>query len=290
MNSPAAEKVSTTRLAKLAGLDSRQLFERLLERKWLVRAPSSESGNKSRYRLTAKGKFEGGEYHQSDKFGEYIVWPSELLSHNLLQSFEEKKLTATAIGRVYGVPARLVNLVLAELGWIENSVAGWQATAQGLHLGAEVKESDQGVSYVLWPRELQEQKALCRVMQQLTLTTATTQQEWHSLDGRTFSSEGERLIANWLYLHRLSYACQRHVILKDTELPVGFYLPQMSLVIEYCGYHSGDTSPAAIQNQLTRLDALRASSLQLIEIDQSDLANLDAVLSKQLLKSGLKVY
>lgn len=217
------DKVSTTRLAKLANLDSRQLFERLIERKWLLRnapdkSPAAKtSQSKSHYRLTPKGEFEGGEYHQSDKFGEYIVWPRSLLSHNLLTGLadaDDKKLTSTALGKPYKIPARLVNLVLADLGWIEAALSGWQMTAIGSALGGEAKESEQGAGYVVWPQSCKEQPSLQQSLQQLTADIAADPacgplSDLRSLDGRTFRSHGQRLIANWLYLHQLSFACQR---------------------------------------------------------------------------------
>ena len=70
------KKLSTTALAKLLEMDSKQLFELLVERKWMVREKKPDGSNVNK--LTAKGEFEGGEYLESKKFGTYIVWPDSI--------------------------------------------------------------------------------------------------------------------------------------------------------------------------------------------------------------------
>ena len=287
MPSTSADKLSTSRLAKRAAIDSRQLFERLLARKWLTRTTGPDG--KNQYQLTAKGEFEGGEYRESDKFGRYIVWPESLLQHQLLQGLSETMLTATQLGKSASVPARLVNLLLADLGWIEPVASGWQLTAAGERLGAVQKETEQGATYVSWPITLQQLAEWQQSIAQLDPNHSHSV----SLDGRQCRSSGERLLANWLYLHRISYACGRLLRLEnddDLSVTVDFYLPQSGLVIEYWGYPDGATGTDFLQQKLQHMELIKQSSYTLLEVREQDLSQLDQILAKALLKLGFKAY
>ena len=61
------QKVSTSQLAKRAGIESRKLFDCLHQAKWISRNESDDGSSK--WELTAKGEFEGGEYFNSEKYG-----------------------------------------------------------------------------------------------------------------------------------------------------------------------------------------------------------------------------
>ena len=55
--------MSTTALAKHFDIPSQSLFNFLTEKSWIEKIDKN-------WRLTGKGEFEGGEYIQSQKFGE----------------------------------------------------------------------------------------------------------------------------------------------------------------------------------------------------------------------------
>jgi hypothetical protein len=278
-------KLSTTRLAKLTNLDSRKLFERLLERQWLTREKGADG--KSQYQLTAKGEFEGGEYRESDKFGRYIVWPASLANHRLLTDIEEKYLTATSLGRSADIPARLINLLLVDLGWIEAIASGWQLTSAGQALGGQAKETAQGATYVSWPVALADNKQWLEAMAQLQPSSNLA----ISLDGRPFSNDGLRLISNWLYLHRISYAAKRTLVLADSDtVVVDFYLPQVSLAIEYWGYGKGEAGADFLKQKVRSQELLKQAEVVLLELQQLDLSRLDEIMARALIRQGLRVY
>ena len=274
----SASKISTSRLARLANIDSRLLFERLLARQWIVR---EQQDGKNSYRLTAKGEFEGGEYQTSDKFGTYIVWPPELLQHRLFTGLEEKRLTATALGKASGVPGRLINLLLQQLGWLRSVATGWQVTERGQRRGGETRETKDGASYVSWPGALQEdqywQQALAQLDQQVGLPRA--------LDGRLVDDCGERLISNWLYLQRVHFAQQWPL----SEGLVDFYLPDIELVILYWGNRQQDKTATALQHKLTRAEALCRAGYVVLELTPMALEELDKRLTRELQKAGLRL-
>ena len=55
----------------------------------------------------------------------------------------ETLLSSTKIGEHFGISATRTNLILAELGWIEKYVKGWQVTEHGRQLGGICREARQ---------------------------------------------------------------------------------------------------------------------------------------------------
>ena len=67
----AAEKLTTSKLARKVGLSTAELTKRLLALGLL------ELRDGKAY-LTEKGKGAGGEFRLSPKYGPYFLWPAEL--------------------------------------------------------------------------------------------------------------------------------------------------------------------------------------------------------------------
>ena len=76
-------------------------------------------------------------------------------------------LSATKIGLHFGLSSQRMNLVLAELGWLEKYIKGWTPTDQGNRIGAEVRTSSKGVPYALWPESVLEHRALKSAVQEI---------------------------------------------------------------------------------------------------------------------------
>src|SRR5437868_3187122 len=73
-------------------------------------------------------------------------------------------LNATAIGKHFNVSSQRINLILSELGFQENDVAGWEVTKLGKSLGGRQFQHEQsGKSYVLWPELILINKNLVQV-------------------------------------------------------------------------------------------------------------------------------
>ena len=83
-----AEKISTTALAKLRQTDAKQLFQELKLAGYINRSEDA-------WVLTELGEKFGGEYVQHQKFGQFIVWPENLLIDTAATS--GKSLSATQI-------------------------------------------------------------------------------------------------------------------------------------------------------------------------------------------------
>ena len=65
------KQLSTSALAKQRDIDSKELFKDLSSRGWIYKKDDQ-------WHLTKEGKMAGGEMKYNPKFGEYVVWPSNL--------------------------------------------------------------------------------------------------------------------------------------------------------------------------------------------------------------------
>ena len=75
-------------------------------------------------------------------------------------SSQGASLTSTRIGEHFSMSNVKTNLILAELGWLEKYVKGWIPTDRGNALGVNIKESNKGVPYVVWPESILTNTAL----------------------------------------------------------------------------------------------------------------------------------
>lgn len=271
--------LSTTALARLLGKESKELFLLLTSGGWIVKVDDH-------WQLTEKGKFEGGIYVNHPKYGEYMAWPESIHQHPLFALLPEAPLTATALGAKLGVPARLLNLILAECGWVKKALRGWLVTAMGKQLGGQQHESEQsGIPYVTWPESLLEHPRLLHSVAQIKGdikdNTVLT------LDGRIAKSSGWRRINNWLYLTGVVHAQDYPLALTPASLTADFYVPQIPLYVDYWP----DQSDAAIlARQLEKQSFYKKSQIPFVEIHDKDLPNLDELLARMLLRYGLAVY
>lgn len=70
-------------------------------------------------------------------------------------------LNATVIGKHFNVSSQKINLILSELGFIENDIAGWRITKLGRNLGGKQSEfTSNGNLYVVWPDSILQNKSL----------------------------------------------------------------------------------------------------------------------------------
>lgn len=279
MTQSARKHLSTTAMARHLGKESKELFILLANSGWIVKVDG-------RWQLTEKGKFEGGIYVHHPKFGDYIAWPDSLGEHPLLALLPEAPLTASNLGQKLGLPARQVNLLLAERGWLRRAVRGWQLTPAGQAMGGQQQESEQsGVPFVTWPETLLEVSALQLGAQQLKGEVEA--HETPALDGHRVANRAERMIDNWLYVAGVVHARDYRLALPDPAPVADFYLPGSGLCIEYWG---GESSAADLGAKLARQEAYQQAGQAVLELREQDLDNLDEFLARALLRRGIAVY
>jgi len=284
--SDSPKKLSTTALAKLLQMDSKQLFELLVERKWMVREKQADGSNVNK--LTTKGEFEGGEYLESKKFGTYIVWPSSLSGHSLFRHQEIKLLSVASLAKSHHLSSQRLHGILQEMGWLDQDVQGWQLTALGRQAGGiEKQDGKTGKSYVLWPSQVQDQTHFKNTLNALLGKDLSEQtDQFPCVDGHVASSKALMLVDNWLYSAGLVHAVGRALAVDDT-LRCDFYLPQGRVYLEYWGF---EKTPAYLKQKMAKKEAYQEHKLNVIELQAQDLDKLDQVLPKRLLQFGIQVY
>lgn len=295
--------VSTSQLAKQNGLLAKDLFEAFRAEGYIVRQNDEWS-------LTAKGKTAFGAYKESQKYGRYIVWPENLAipmnvgSHQAV-SDENAKLSATALGEHFKIPARQINTILSELGWARKHLKGWHVTELGRRIGGWQRENSKtGIPYVTWTKDILVNENLVKTVNEVTgvgvvvVPEDDTQPESNvsefrstvpkqrTADGHYVRSRAEMLIDNWLYMAEIVHAYERRLPVSE-EVYCDFYLPAGKVYIEFWGMES-DPKYAARKEQ--KKSIYEKYGLNLVELNDDDIINLDDVLPKLLLKHGITTY
>jgi len=291
--------ISTSALANQLELKSVDLFDKLKVHGWIDR-----KGDK--WILTDLGRQKGGQTRNSQKFGEYIVWPENISIDTEKKSDAPKLLNATAIGKTFGISSQRLNLVLAELGWIEKALAGWLVTKLGKGLGGKQFEHDtSGGTYVLWPDIILTNKNLTAVFVDVPTVDQPIFQpkkEFHNTtadnfrdkfpatlrtrDGHMVRSRAEVIIDNALYEYKLAHAYERKLPIEEDQYS-DFFIPSENVYIEFWGM---EDDPKYAERKNAKIEIYKKYDFKLIELNDSDISNLDDHLPKKLLKYGIKVY
>jgi hypothetical protein len=276
----AHKHLSTTAMARAIGKDSKELFILLANSGWIVKVDGQ-------WHLTEKGRFEGGTYANHPKYGEYIVWPESLRQHNVLRLLPDAPLSARNLSQKLNLPARLINALLAERGWIKRHVHGWHLTERGAALGGQQHVSEAtAIPFVSWPESLLENPQLKLAAQQLSPSATTC------TDGHPAGPAGRALIDNWLYVAGLTHAVDYTLVLPNASgtperLTVDFYLPQQQIAIVYWGQPTG---PGDLAEHLDTREKLKNAHFAIIEIEHEQLTNLDEMLARALMQHSIAVY
>jgi hypothetical protein len=286
------DKISTTALAKQRELDAKQLFSDLKSAGYINR---SEDG----WVLTEIGAKFGGEYVDHPKFGQFIVWPENLLIDTAATS--GKTLSATQIGQRFSLSAKKINQLLQELGWIAKEDNGWHVTASGLTVGGyqrEDKEREQ--QFVVWHDSIVRNKRLKQSIVEFSGQDAQAhatdkslssfrqkfEAKHRTLDGHYVRSKGELIIDNWLYMNGVVHAYDRQLPIEQDVLS-DFYLPTGKVYLQYWGNDNGETDERQ-QHQIRTI--YQEHNFALIEVFPAEIDKLDEVLPAKLKPYGIKAY
>lgn len=215
-------------------------------------------------------------------------------------------LSSTKLGQHFDLSATRVNLILAELGWIEKYIKGWTPTDQGKALGAQLREVRQsGVPYVVWPESILDNRILKAAATESTgggeapsteAPSATTPEapatsdfrerfpaQFRATDGHMVRSRAEMLIDNWLYMQGVVHAFERKLPIEE-EVYCDFYLPKNKVYIEYWGM---ENDPKYAARMRAKKEIYERYKLNLVELSDDHIMNLDDVLPRMLLKFGI---
>ena len=221
-------------------------------------------------------------------------------------------LTASKLGKALDIPSARVNLILAELGWVEKSTEGWKVTDQGERQGGRTRTFKQnGTLYVVWPDSLPHSKTfLVAVSEFGKEANKKTYKEtaaiiadppvvvekpqvadlrtrfpakYRAADGHYVRSRAELSIDNWLYMHAIVHAYERKLPIEE-DAYCDFYLPQGKVYIEYWGM---EKDSAYVQRKKEKQAIYARYGLNLVELADAELENLDDNLARLLLPFGV---
>lgn len=294
------ELFSTSALARKLNLKAKDLFSKLLELGWVER-------NNGKWVLTDDGRNQGGQLRMSPHYGEYIVWPKDILPNERKPECDPKFLTATFISRHFDITPNRLNLILVELGWIKQDTEGWRVTKHGIAVGGkQFKHQESGRSFVKWPDSIIENKNLSTILDEETTLNEQQKAEakmvaeakevlsfrekypatFRTRDGHMVRSRAEVIIDNALYDYRLAHAYERKVPVEE-ELYSDFFIPTENVYIEFWGM---EDDPQYAERKQAKKDIYKKYDFKLIELNDSDILYLDDNLPKKLLEYGIKVY
>ncbi|MFB1075663.1 glycerol kinase [Vibrio diabolicus] len=287
-----SEKISTSALAKMRKVEAKLLFADLKRAGYIVRQDE-------KWILTEEGAKFGGEYVDHPKFGQFIVWPTNL--HIELTSSSGKTLSATQLGEKLKLNAKRMNQLLSELGWIAKSEEGWRVTEAGIRAGGQQRtDKETQNTFVVWHDVVLRNKRLKQSVIEFLGQDAeshSTDKSYSSfrqkfeakhrtLDGHYVRSKGELLIDNWLYLAGVVHAYERQLPI-DQDVTSDFYLPGGKVYLQFWGSDTGEMAEADRETIRTVYDQ---HHFNLIEVEPSELDKLDEVLPKRLRQFGIKAY
>lgn len=287
-----SEKISTTNLAKQMGIESKTLFTELNLYGYIVRY-------ESKWLLTDIGRRFDGEYVNHTKYGQFIVWPTNLVIDK--SSSSGKRFTATKIGELVNLNAKKINQILNELGWIDKNDEGWHISELGLKAGGEQREDKNTQTYyTTWHDSILKNRNFRNSIREFLGTDSdslSTDKSFSSFkqkfeakhrtsDGHYVRSKGEMIIDNWLYMAGIVHAYERKLPI-EKEVYSNFYLPSGKVYIQYWG---SDLGPIDERTKQTKLNAYNENGFNLIEIEESEIDKLDKRLPFELRKFGIKAY
>jgi hypothetical protein len=213
-------------------------------------------------------------------------------------------LTSTKIGKEFGLNGQKINLLFSELGWIYKPKhrKGWQPTRQGNKQGAFRAEMERtGVPYVLWEPKIIENKIFRRTVSNYTgetlpdieENTATIKDDFRKkfpakircMDGHFVRSRAEAMIDNWLYTNGIAHAYERKLPIEE-DVYCDFYIMKGNVYIEFWGM---ENNKKYASRKKIKLEIYEKYDYNLIEIDDSEVINLDDLLPRKLLKFGISV-
>jgi len=286
------KNISTTALAKERGIESKDLFNIFTDNKWIYK-------KEDKWHLTKEGRLAGGDIKYNPKFGEYIIWPNNL-DYNKSVDYKST-LNASKIGGHFNISSQKINLYLAELGWIGKDQGGWVTTNSGRKNGAKQLEAMNGKPYVVWDNKILANKHLIREIQgatgdaeyQKVTETESNSDDFRKKfpallrtpDGHYVRSRAELLIDDFLYKNGIVHAYERKLNI-DEEVYCDFYIPSQKLYIEFWGLEENEQYA---ERKRIKLALYAKYNFKLIEVNNSDIENLDEKLATKLRKHNIIV-
>lgn len=297
----AIKYLSTTALSKELQLPTKEVFK-LLSDNGLVNRDGEN------WILTKEGESKGGVVKTHPQYGSYIAWTEGFKNDTIFSSLEEDKnlLTSTALGNLFGITKFRINPILSEIGLVQKGVKGWTITPLGKLMGGKQYEYEKtGVPYVCWKQTILSKKSIVNALKEAQGNSSEEKIEsdnnsknnnngfrdkfvakHRSADGHYVRSRAEMLIDNWLYMSEIVHAYERKLPIEE-DVYCDFYLPVGKVYIEFWGLENDEKYK---ERKREKIRIYEKYGFNLIELNDSDIQNLDDILPKKLLKYGIQAY
>lgn len=289
------KSISTTALSKKFNISAKEMFARLLQLGLIEQKGDVWS-------LTDHGVKVGGKFINSKQYGKYIIWPENI---NLNIS-NENLITATAIGKHFGLSANKINYILSELGWTQKALKGWRVTLPGEKIGGlQDEDKKSGIPYVRWPESIIESKILKGSIHDIKGTEEVNDEytqinssetgsnfrekfiaKHRATDGHFVRSKAEVIIDNWLYMAEIVHAYERKLPIEE-DVYSDFYIPTGKIYIEFWGYENNEKY---LERKKAKQEIYKKYGFHLIELTDEEVLNIDDILPRLLLKHGVQAY
>ncbi len=105
--------------------------------------------------------------------------------------------------------------------------------------------------------------------------------EYKCLDGHLVKSRAERNIDDWLYEHGYLHAYEYRLPFMERDYYCDFYIPDLDVYIEYWGISDEEKYKQVKENKKKLYNKY---NLNLIELEESDLEDLDRSLGRRLIE------
>ena len=171
--------------------------------------------------------------------------------------------------------------------------------------GRQFEHETSGGTYVLWPHNILTNRNLTSVFKEVTVIEQPVPQTikeapkstsdnfrekfpatLRTKDGHMVRSRAEVIIDNALYDYKLAHAYERKLPIEE-DLYSDFFIPTENVYIEFWGM---EDDPKYAERKKIKMEIYKKYDFKLIELNDSDISNLDDHLPKKLLKYGIKVY
>jgi len=283
--------LSTSALARALRITAKELFAVFQEYSLIKKTDSG-------WELTHEGEKYGAQVKESKQYGRYIIWPETIKERITVPENADQKtpVSSTTISKKFNVSPRQTNKILSELGLVSRERKGWVLTSLGIDWGGKQLEYPQtGIPYIHWPESILDNKNFKETFMQAAgleeepepkVDDFRTKYEatFRTKDGHYVRSKAEVMIDNWLYTEEFVHAYERKLPVEE-DVYSDFYLPHGKVYIEYWGLENDEKY---LERKKAKQVIYEKYDFKLIELNESDIKNLDDELPRKLLKFGIQ--
>ena len=298
------KKISTSALAKLLKVDSKELTNLLVEN-WFIEIKRKSFFSSDKIKILTKKWIQNyWELKTWTKYWDYIIWPEDFNPYKELWIENIEYISVTEISKIFNILPKRLNMIISEIWWMEYTIKWWKLTKLWENIWWKQLIYDKTwKGYIKWPKDILENNIFKKSLNLWNLEKIentikndkelefrekfpanSRAKDWHKVRSRW-----EMLIDNALYEFKLVHAYERKLPVKE-EIYTDFYLPSQrwwqAVYIEYWWYEDKEQY---LKRKKIKQELYKKYNLNLIEIENKHIDNLDDYLPRMLLEFWINV-